>query len=312
MVPFPRRRASNPLSSKTPARLELRTGGIRAGAYAFGGMAGAAGFTPESPIWRISREWALMLGGGRALLLQAAHPLALAGVMEHSDYERDVWGRLRSTMTYVWGVIYGSSDDAEQLGRRVRAIHKTVRGTIPRDMGPFPAGTPYSAEDPELLLWIQSTLVDTALLMYRTYVGPLSREDVEGFWQDHRKLIEFIGVPESQIPPTYADFQAYWRTMIDSDVICVTSEAMELARVTVMRPPLPAVLRPAWEAVNFVSAGFLPAKLREGYGFTWTPAHRALLAGSAQYVRRAVVPLLPDLARALPAARRAEQLELAA
>jgi uncharacterized protein (DUF2236 family) len=275
-------------------------------------MSGAGGFTPESPIWRISREWALMLGGGRALLLQAAHPLALAGVMEHSDYERDVWGRLRNTMTYVWGVVYGSEEEAERLGRRVRSIHKTVHGTLPRDMGPFPRGTAYSAEDPELLLWVHSTLVDTALLMYRTYVGPLSTDDMEGFWQDHRKLIAFIGVPERDIPATYDDFRAYWRTMIDSNVICVTPEAMELARATVMRPPLPAVLRPAWEAVNFVSAGFLPAKLREGYGFTWTPAHRALLAGSAQYIRRAVVPLLPDLARALPAARRAERLAPAA
>jgi uncharacterized protein (DUF2236 family) len=285
---------------------------VRAGAYALPRMAGAAGFTPQSPIWRISREWALMLGGGRALLLQAAHPLALAGVMEHSDYERDVWGRLRSTMTYVWGVVYGTPEEAERLGRRVRAIHKTVRGTIPRQMGPFPAGTHYSAEDPELLLWIHSTLVDTALLMYRTYVGPLSSDEIEGFWQDHRKLIEFIGVPAPRIPANYADFQAYWRTMIDSDVICVTPEAMELARATVMRPPLPAVVRPAWEAVNFISAGFLPAKLRRDYGFTWTPAHRALLAGSAQYVKRAVVPLLPDLARSLPAARRAERLAIAA
>jgi uncharacterized protein (DUF2236 family) len=270
-------------------------------------MAGAGGFTPESAIWRISREWALMLGGGRALLLQAAHPLALAGVMEHSDYERDVWGRLRSTMTYVWGVVYGTEEEAERMGRRVRAIHKTVNGRIPRQMGPFPAGTPYSAEDPELLLWVHSTLVDTALLMYRTYVGPLSDSDAEAFWQDHRKLIEFIGVPAREIPPTYADFRAYWRTMIDSDTICVTPEAIVLARATVMRPPLPVVLRPAWETVNFVSAGFLPAKLRRDYGFTWTPAHRALLAGSAQYVKRAVVPLLPDLARALPVARRAEQ-----
>jgi uncharacterized protein (DUF2236 family) len=275
-------------------------------------MAGAGGFTPESPIWRISREWALMLGGGRALLLQAAHPLALAGVMEHSDYERDVWGRLRNTMTYVWGVTYGTPEDANRLGGRVRAIHRTVNGTLSRPMGPFPAGTPYSAEDPELLLWVHSTLVDTALLMYRTYVGPLSTDEVEGFWQDHRKLIEFIGVPESRIPPTYADFRSYWLTMIDSDVICVTPEALEMTRATVLRPPLPAVLRPAWEAVNFVSVGFLPSKLRRDYGFTWTPAHRALLAGSAQYVKRAVVPLLPDLARALPAARRAEQRAVAA
>src|SRR3954465_7847054 len=129
-------------------------------------------------------------------------------------------------------------------------------------------------------------------------------DQIEGFWQDHRKLIEFIGVPDSEIPRTYADFRAYWRTMIDSDVICVTPEATELARATVMRPPLPAVLRPAWEGVNFVSAGFLPAKLRRDYGFSWTPAHRTLLAGSAGSVKRSVVPLLPDLARALPAARR--------
>src|SRR3954471_17195472 len=301
----------------SPSRWRLRRllfGRIieRVGRVASDRMAGAGGFTPESPIWRISREWALMMGGGRALLLQAAHPLALAGVIEHSDYERDVWGRLRSTMTYVWGVVYGSEEEAERLGRRVRAIHKTVHGELPRAMGPFPAGTPYSAEDPELLLWVHSTLVDTALLMYRTYVGPLSTDEMEGFWQDHRKLVAFIGVPEHEIPETYADFRAYWRGMIDSDVICVTPEALELARVTVMRPPLPLVLRPAWEAVNFVSAGFLPAKLRTDYGFSWTPAHRALLAGSAQYVRRVIVPLLPDLARALPAARRAERDALAA
>src|SRR3954468_14717021 len=102
-------------------------------------MAGSAGFPAQSPIWRISREWALMLGGGRALLLQAAHPLALAVVSERSDYERDVWGRLRSTMTYVWGVVYGTPEEAERLGRRVRAIHKTVNGTIPVPMGLVPA-----------------------------------------------------------------------------------------------------------------------------------------------------------------------------
>ena len=276
-------------------------------------MRGAAGFTPDSAIWRISREWALMLGGGRALMLQAAHPLALAGVIEHSDYEADVWGRLRSTMHYVWTAVYGDPEEAVRLRDRVQAIHRTVNGRIPRDMGPFPAGTPYSAEDPELLLWVHSTLVDTALLMYRNYVGPLSRAEAEAFWQDHRKLVEFIGVPPERVPPTLADFEAYWRGMIDSEVICVTPEAIELARATVMRPPLPFFLRPAWETVNFVSAGFLPAKLREAYGFRWTPAHRALLAGSAEYVRRAVVPLLPDLVRALPKAREAEaKLRLAA
>src|SRR5256885_8593760 len=106
-------------------------------------MRGAAGFTPKSPIWWVSREWALMLGGGRALLLQAAHPLALAGVMEHSDFERDVWGRLRSTMTYVWGLVYGTAEEAERVGQRGRALPKTGSGALPPQMGPFPAGTPH-------------------------------------------------------------------------------------------------------------------------------------------------------------------------
>src|SRR4051812_50192181 len=102
-------------------------------------MAGAAGFTPESAIWRVSREWALMLGGGRALLLQAAHPLALAGVMEHSDFERDVWGRLRSAETYVWGGVFGTAGGAERMGQRGRANHKAGQRDLFLQMGPLPA-----------------------------------------------------------------------------------------------------------------------------------------------------------------------------
>lgn len=267
---------------------------------------GAGSFTPDSAIWRISREWVLMLGGGRALLLQAAHPLALAGIMEHSDYAAGPWARLERTMHAVWTAVYGTPEDAEAIGRRVRAIHGKVNGRLSKQMGPFPAGTPYDARDPELLMWVHATLVDTALLMYRTYVRPLSADEQESYYQDMKVLARLFGTPEAAIPDTYGDFVAWWRSMLDSDVICVTPEARELAG-TVLRPPLPAVARPAWEVLNFASAGFLPAKLRRGYGFTWTPAHRALLAASAQTVKRTLLPLLPDLARALPGARAAER-----
>jgi uncharacterized protein (DUF2236 family) len=269
-------------------------------------MPGAGGFTPESQIWKISREWVLMLGGGRALLLQAAHPLALAGVMEHSDYENGPWKRLERTMDAVWTAVYGDPAEAERVGRRVRAMHGRVNGTLSKPMGPFPAGTPYDARDPELLLWVHATLVDTALLMYRTYVGPLTPAEVEAYYQDMKWLARLFGTPGDAIPETYADFVAWWRAMLAGEVICVTPEARELA-ATVLSPPLPFVARPAWEVVKFATAGFLPAKLRSGYGFTWTPAHRAMLAASAEGVRRVVVPLLPDLARALPGARASER-----
>jgi uncharacterized protein (DUF2236 family) len=272
-------------------------------------MRGAGAFTPDSAIWRVSREWALMIGGGRALLMQACHPLALAGVMEHSDYDEAPWGRLERTMTAVWTAVYGTPAAAERTGQHVRAMHTKVHGRLSKRMGPFPAGTPYDARDPELLMWVHATLVDTALLMHRTYVGHLSREDQEAYYQDMKVLARLFGTPDSAIPPTLADFEAYKRMMLASDAICVTDEARELCEV-VLNPPLPLFLRPAWEAIRFATAGFLPAKLREGFGFRWTPAHRAVLAASAQSVRRAVVPLLPDIVRALPSARAAERAPL--
>ena len=114
-------------------------------------------------------------------------------------------------------------------------------------------------------------------------------------------MARLFGTPVSAIPATLADFEAYLRSMLDGEAICVTPEARRLARA-VLSPPLPLVARPAWEVVRFATAGFLPPKLRRGYGFAWTPAHRAVLAGSAEAVRRAILPLLPDRIRRLPAA----------
>lgn len=263
-------------------------------------------FTPDRPIWWISREWALMLGGGRALLLQATHPLAVAGVAEHSDYDSNPWGRLRRTMGVVWTCVYGTREEADAALAHVKAMHRRVRGTVAEPMGPFPAGTPYSAEDPELLMWIHATLIDTALLMYRTYVGSLSHEDAEGYYQDMRLLGTLFGVPEDFAPRTLDDFQTYKRRMLASEEICVTDTARAVSSV-VIDPPLPLPLKPAALALNQVSIGFLPGEIRRQYGFSWDPARRALLYASTQYVRRAVVPLLPDALRALGHARRAEK-----
>ena len=185
-------------------------------------------------------------------------------------------------------------------------MHSHVRGRIDREMGPFPAETHYDARDQELLMWVHATLVDTGLLMYRTYVGPLSWEEREEYYQDMKLLAWLFGTPDEVIPETLADFEAYRRAMLASERICVTGEARESVRL-VLRPPIPTITRPAWELMNFATAGFLPRKLREGYGFRWTPAHRALLAGSAEYVKRGVLPFLPELVRSLPNARDAER-----
>jgi uncharacterized protein (DUF2236 family) len=269
-------------------------------------MAQRGYFRPDSMIWRVSREGVLMLGGGRALLMQAAHPLAVAGVADHSDYRENPWLRLERTMSAVWTVVYGTREEADRVGNRVKAVHRQVRGRLTEAAGPYPAGTGYRAEDPDLLMWVHASLVDTALLMYRSYVSPLSEDEMESYYQDMKVLAMVFGTPQSAIPDSMAAFRTYMSERLRSDAICVTDTAREVTD-TVLNPPVPLPLRPAFQAINFISAGFLPEKLRREYGFSWDPARRALLAASAQYVRRVLLPLTPQLIRAIPPARRADR-----
>src|SRR5947209_16590540 len=110
-------------------------------------------FTPDSVTWRIHADPSMGLGGLRALYLQALHPLAMAGVEQHSDYRADPWGRLQRTADYVMTTTYGTAEEAVQAGRVVQAIHKRVRGTDPV------TGKTYSAEDPDLLVWVHAVEV---------------------------------------------------------------------------------------------------------------------------------------------------------
>ena len=287
MLPLPcLRRSQNPMrigQDKDPA--------AKAGYY-----------LPDSTIWRVDREAAMMLGSGRALMMQAAHPLAVAGVSKHSNFRDDPWDRLDRTMGAVWTVVYGSRADADQIGRRVQAMHARVSGRIPEKMGPFAAGTPYSALDPDLLLWVHATLVDTALAVYETWVRPLNATERESYYQDTSLKARIFGTPDSVIPPTYADFRDYMDERLASPEICVTDPAREVAH-WVMKPPLPLTLRPAWRWFNLVTVGLLPAELRREYGFRWTKAHEAAFRSSRAVVRNLVLPLMPDRWRAIAPAR---------
>ena len=250
----------------------------------------------------ISRELALMLGGGRALLLQVAHPLVAAGVSEHSGYRENPWQRLEGTMNAVWAIVFGSRDQADRAARRVRSMHGKVHGRTRERMGPFPAGTAYSALDPELLLWVHATLVDTAILVHGQWVRPLGEAEQSAYYEEMKTIARLFGTPEDAIPGTLADFRAYMTRMLSSPEICVTPTAREIADA-VMHPPLPLVLRPAMEAANLVTAGLMPEQLRHDYGLSWDPARSLALRASREGVRRIVMPLLPARLRTVPAAR---------
>ena len=214
-------------------------------------------FADDSLIRRINRENVLLLGGGRALLMQLAHPKVAAGVDEHSDFRARPMYRLRRTIRLVMAIVFGDRETALAAARNVNRVHAHV------------TGHDYRALDPDLLLWVHATLVDTALVTYETFVRGLTAAEREGFYQEMRVLGELLGIPGATFPETFADFAG----SVDASVedLRVSRTAAELSRL-VVRPRLlrlPGALFVPWE---LVTAGLLPASLREQYGLRWGPS----------------------------------------
>ena len=263
-------------------------------------------FTDDSMLRRVNRERALALAGPRALLMQAAHPLAVAGLLAHSDALDEPYERLARTARVLNTIGFGSRRDADRVTAKVRAMHRRVRGAIPEAVGPYPAGTRYRADDPELLLWVLFSLVDSATVVYRKYVRGLSRDEEGALWRDYRVVGRLFGLREADMPRTLEELDAYRRSMLDGDRLHVSRWARERARKIVLDPPVPWQARPLLETVNFITIGLLPDPIREQYGFSPLPppiVRKALVTGGAAYVKRAVLPLVPDRLRLVPAAR---------
>jgi uncharacterized protein (DUF2236 family) len=246
-----------------------------------------------------------VLAGARTLLMQAAHPLAFAGLMAHTKGLDDPYERLARTAQVMNLIGFGTRDEADRATRRVRAMHRRVRGALAEPAGRFPAGTPYAADAPELLLWILATLADSALTVYPRYVRALDREERDALWRDYKVVGRLFGLGEDEMPGAIEDFEAYMRGMLEGDDLHVTPEARELAVEIVMRPPVPVTLKPVLELVNQITIGLLPAKVRREFGFSWDPARHLALVGGAEYMKRVVVPLLPERLRVIPVARAA-------
>ena len=265
-------------------------------------------FDDGSMLRRVHRERALALAGPRALLMQAAHPLAVSGILAHSTAFDDPYERLARTAQVLSTIGFGEREDADRVCRRVRAMHRRVSGRLHKPVGPYPAGTPYRADDPELLLWVLFTLVDSGRVVYRTYVGSLSRDEEARYWDDYKRVGRLFGLRVRDMPRTLDDLDEYGREMLDGDRLYVTAWARERARAIVLEPPVGWAAQPVVETVNFITIALLPDRLRDEYGFAPLPpafARKVLVKAGGEYVKRAVVPFLPDRLRLVPAARRA-------
>ena len=267
-------------------------------------------FGPGSITWRINRENTLVLGGGRALVLQVAHPLVGAGVAQHSNFRKDPWGRLFRTLDRTTAIVFGNAEEAEQAATAVWNVHGRVEGSTDSPAGPFPAGTAYRARDPERLMWVHATLVDTSLLVYDRYVVRLSIAERERYYEEQKALAEAFGVPRSEQPETFAEFNDYFATMVD-EKLAVTDVVRDVLD-SIQNPELPggAVTRrlawPLLEPVRMATASMLPDRLRRDLDLPPRPVERHVLRAQERMIR-AALPVLPGLLREFPRARVAER-----
>jgi uncharacterized protein (DUF2236 family) len=255
-------------------------------------------------MWRIDREALLLLGMGRALLLQLAHPLIAAGVADHSNVREDSFGRLFRTLNTIYTIVFADIESAMAAVQRMDAIHRQVRGRMREAVGAFDVGTPYDATDPALRLWVHATLIDTALLVYDHFIARLSTAEQAKYYADSWVLARRFGIPEQITPPTLDEFRRYMAAMLASDRIVVGDTARALAQ-TIFHPSPALKIRVIGALLKFVTVGLLPPGVRQLYGYDWNPMRERAFWVFAGAIRRAL-PVVPSTIRVIPHARAAE------
>lgn len=216
------------------------------------GAAGPRWFAPDRPIREVHADASMFVGGLRALLLQSLHPLAMAGVAEHSDYRGDPWGRLQRTSTFLAFTTFGTASDAQRAVDKVRGIHRRVHG-VARD------GRPYRADDPHLLEWVHIAEIDSFLLAHRLYgAKPLDQSGRDAYVSDTARVASALGVVDP--PQTEAELReriAAFRPELRS-----SEAARDAARFLLITPPLPLLARGPYGVIAATSVSMLPSWAR--------------------------------------------------
>jgi len=237
-------------------------------------------FGPDSASWRVQREITVLFGGARALLMQAAHPLIVAGARQTGFYERNPWRRLQRTLLLTYSITFGTEHEARAAAERINEVHARVHGTDEV------TGLPYDALDPELLLWVHACLVDSALLFERLTVGGLDDAGRQRFHEEQMLGAEMVRIPRERIPPTVADLRDYIDGVIATGILRMTDGSSAVADLF-RHPPPEAEWKPVLGAVSRWAFGTLPPPIRDLYGVRWNPAKQAALRVSLAGLRLA-------------------------
>ncbi len=219
-------------------------------------------FGPGSIVWRVHRDRSFPLAAIRSLMVQALHPLAMAGVAQHSNWQRDPFGRLAATAGYVLTVTYGDTAAAESAAARVRAVHTHVNGTDPV------TGLAYQASDPELLLWVHAGMVDSIVHVVQRYGRSLDAADADRYVAEMARFAEIIGVPATRVPASVAALREYLESV---ELRQITPAAADAIAIVVDPPGLDTLTGELWRDLGQVAVGTLPAWARSMYGFAEPP-----------------------------------------
>jgi uncharacterized protein (DUF2236 family) len=242
-------------------------------------------FGPSSVSWRVHREVTVLFGGARALLMQAAHPLVVAGANQTGMYERNPWKRLQRTLILTYTLTFGTKAEADAAAERINEVHERINGVDPV------TGKPYDALDPHLLLYVHACLVDSALLFEELTVGELDDAGRDRFHQEQMLAAEMMRIPRDMIPPTAPALRAWLGDVEDRGELLVTEGARRVAALF-LDPPREAEWRPVLGGVSRLAFGTLSPLLREQYGIRMGRGKAAAMAATFAAIR-AGRPLLP-------------------
>ena len=254
---------------------------------------------PDSPAWRLQRESVVFLGGGRAALLQLAHPYVAYGVEQHSKTRTDVIGRFQRTFMAVFAMTFGDLQEAFTAARRVHQVHTKIVGAFPEAIGPYAKGESYHANDARALLWVYATLIDSVITTTELVRGKVAPAEKEAYYRDTWSFARLFGIPDELLPPDWTAFQSYFDQMIGSSTITVATPARDMARFLFGRGPGQDQSRLA-SLLELATAGLLPEKLREQFGLPFGLREKAELAAVIATLR-AAHRALPRTLRYLPA-----------
>jgi uncharacterized protein (DUF2236 family) len=227
-----------------------------------------------------------LLYGQRALLIGALEPLTYTGTMLSTRSGDRPFERLARTAKIQETVFLGTRAEADEALARVHRLHEHVKGELPEAAGAHPAGTPYSAFDPELMLWTLAVIADSGREMYETLVRPLSEDEREDLWRDYVRFGELFELPRGEVPGSHREFKAWFDAKLAAPDLQATEHGLEVAPLVAFRQPVPTAARGNLAVQNHIVKGTLPPRVREIFGIRWTRAHESSFRAIAAAHRR--------------------------